>query len=168
MSKVLVVFGTKTGATQDIAEWIGAEVSETGHEVTVASAPDAPPPDGFEAVIVGSGVRAGNWHSPVTDWVVEHADRLRELPVAFFTVGMTMATQPERADEVRAWTDALIEKSGVEPIDIGLFAGMNEPKRFSLPERLILKAMKVPEGDFRDEAAVRKWARKTAGKVGLA
>jgi menaquinone-dependent protoporphyrinogen oxidase len=100
--------------------------------------------------------------------VVEHADRLRELPVAFFTVGMTMATQPERADEVRAWTDALIEKSGVEPIDIGLFAGMNEPKRFSLPERLILKAMKVPEGDFRDEAAVRKWARKTAGKVGLA
>lgn len=167
MSRILVVYGTKTGCTAGIAERIGETLGESGATVDVRPAEDKPDPSSYDAAVVGSGVRVGSWHASVKDWVAVNAAALKERPVAFFTACLTMAQTPEKADEVRAYTDPLRQQTGVEPVEIGLFAGMNEPKRFSLPERLILKAMKAPEGDFRDMDAVAEWARAVAGKLGL-
>lgn len=168
MSKILVVYGTKTGCTQGVAEEIGATLAAVGVQADVKSAEDKPDPAAYDAVLVGSGVRAGSWHGAVKEWVTSNAGALRERPVAFFTACLTMASDPGKADEVRAYTDTLIADSGVQPVDIGLFAGMNEPKAFSLPERLILKALKAPQGDFRDFEAIGAWARDVAGKLGVA
>lgn len=167
MSTVLVVYGTKTGCTEGIAEKIGKTLAEAGAEADVKPAGDRPDPAGYDAIVVGSGVRVGNWHGFVKEWVASNVDVLKTKPVVFFTACLTMAAEPEKADEVRAYTDALIGETGVEPVEIGLFAGMNEPKRFSLPERLIMKAMKAPEGDFRDLEAVAEWARGVASRVGI-
>lgn len=168
MSKVLVVYGTKTGCTAGIAEAIGTALRQAGAEADVVAVSTAPDPAAYDAVIVGSGVRAGSWHAAVKEWVSGNAEALKGAPVAFFTACLTMAADPEKADEVRAYTDALIAETGVEPIEIGLFAGMNEPKTFSLPERLIMKAMKAPQGDFRDLEAVAAWTRVIAPRLGVA
>lgn len=168
MSTALVVYGTKTGCTAGIAEQIGMVLTESGVTVDVVSVEEKPDPTAYDAVVVGSGVRAGSWHGAVKAWVTTNAETLKARPTAFFTVCLTMAAEPEKADDVRAYTDPLIEATGVKPLDIGLFAGMNELKRFSLPERLIMKAMKAPQGDFRDMAAVAEWARSVAGKLGVA
>lgn len=168
MSRALVVYGTKTGCTQGIAERIGATLAARGSAVDVVAASDKPDPAGYDAVIVGSGVRVGSWHGSVKEWVAANAALLRQVPTAFFTACLTMAAEPAKADEVRAYTNPLAEETGLEPVDIGLFAGMNEPKRFSLPERLVMKAMKAPQGDFRDFEAVSAWADLVAGKLGLA
>lgn len=167
MSRVLVVYGTKTGCTAGIAEQIGATLAEAGATVDVLPAEDAPDAAAYDAVVVGSGIRVGSWHAPVKSWVAAQADTLKARPTAFFTACLTMASDPGKADEVRAYTDPLIAETGVQPIEVGLFAGMNEPKRFSLPERLIMKAMKAPQGDFRDMTAVAEWTRGVAGKLGL-
>ncbi len=167
MSTVLVVYGTKTGCTEGIAEHVGATLVDAGATVDVKRVEDKPDPAGYDAVIVGSGVRAGSWHGAVKEWVTKHAWKLKETPTAFFTACLTMAAGAEKADEVRAYTDPLIAETGIEPVDIGLFAGMNEPKRFSLPERLIMKAMKAPQGDFRDMDAIAAWTRETAPKLGI-
>jgi menaquinone-dependent protoporphyrinogen oxidase len=165
MSRILVVYGTKTGCTEGVAERIGATLAEGGAEVEVRRAEDKPDAAAYDAVVVGSGVRAGSWHGAVKQWVSANADALKSRPTAFFTACLTMAAEPEKADEVRAYTDGLIAGSGVQPVDIGLFAGMNELARFSLPERLIMKAMKAPQGDFRDFEAVEAWAREIAGRL---
>ncbi len=109
----------------------------------------------------------GNWHGKVKEWVTANADTLKSKPTAFFTVGLSMADDPPKVDEAREFTDPLIAETGVEPLDIGLFAGMNDPKTFSLPERLIMKAMKAPQGDFRDYDAVAEWTRGVSGKLGV-
>lgn len=168
MSKVLVVYGTGSGCTIGVARQIGTTLSERGATVEVVAATAAPVPAGYDAVIVGSGVRAGNWHGPVKSWVTANATALKGVPVAFFTACLTLATDPSKRDEVRAYTDPVIKESGVEPVDIGLFAGWNEPKKFSFIERTILKMMKSPEGDFRDFGAIGAWAAETAPKLGLA
>ncbi|MBN2846971.1 MAG: flavodoxin domain-containing protein [Coriobacteriia bacterium] len=167
MSRVLVVYGTKTGCTAGIAEQIGATLAESGGTVDVRPVEDGPDAAAYDAVIVGSGVRAGNWHGAVKEWVAANAAALKARPTAFFTACLTMAQTPEKADEVRAYTDALMAETGVEPVGIGLFAGMNEPKRFSVPERLIMKMMKAPEGDFRDMDAVTEWARGMVERLAL-
>lgn len=168
MGDVLVVYGSKTGCTAGIAEQIGRTLVSCGLTAEVRPVDEAPDASGYDAVVVGSGVRAGSWHAPVKEWVTANAEVLAERPTAFFTAGMTMAAMPEKADEVRAYTEPLIAETGLEPVDIGLFAGMNVPSTFSLPERLILKMMKTPEGDFRDLEAIDAWTRSAAGKMGLA
>lgn len=168
MGTVLVVYGTKTGCTAGIAERIGQTLAELGAEVDVKRVEDKPDAAAYDAVVVGSGVRAGSWHGSVKAWVTAQADALKSRPTAFFTACLTMGSNPEKSEEVRAYTDPLIAESGVTPVDIGLFAGMNQPKAFSLPERLIMKAMKAPEGDFRDYEAVAAWTREVAGKLELA
>jgi len=168
MNSVLVVYGTKTGCTQDIAEHIGTVFADLGVRADIRSVSDKPEPSAYDAVIVGSGVRAGAWHRAVRGWVAANAEALQTRPTAFYTVCMTMGVAPDKADEVRGYTAPLIEETGVQPVDLGMFAGMNVPRKFSLPERLILRAMKVPEGDYRDMDAVSDWTRAVVGDLGLA
>ena len=167
MNRVLIVYGTKSGCTAGVAEHIGSTLAEHGITADIRPAVDEPDPRGYAAIIVGSGVRAGQWHGSVKKWLTANTESLREIPHALFTTCLTMAAEPEKAAEVRAYTDPLVEQTGIEPVDVGLLAGWNEPKKFSLPERLILKAMKAPEGDFRDWEAVAAWTRSVSGKLGL-
>lgn len=166
MSSVLVVYGTTSGCTRGVAEKIGEALSATGATVDVRAVSDAPDVSGYDAVVVGSGVRAGQWHTVARAWVTEHAAVLDARPVALFTCGLTI-TDASKAEEVRAYTDALIASTGLTPVDVGLFAGWNEPKAFKMPERLVMKVMKAPVGDFRDWEAIADWSRSIAPRLGV-
>lgn len=162
-----MVYATKSGCTKGIAEAIADGLRLAGADAEVVSAGDKPDPSAYDAVLVGSGVRAGMWHASAKQWLVTHAEQLKAHPLALFTACLTMHTNPEKADEVRAYTDVLLTETGLEPVDIGLFPGMYLPKEFSLPERLVMKAMKSPEGDFRDLQAAAEWATELAPRLGL-
>lgn len=161
----LVVYGTKSGCTTDIAKKIGSTLAEKGMTADVVAAEDAPDPAPYDAIIVGSGVRVGSWHESAKTWVTQNAAALKASPVAFYTCGLTLANDPDKTDEVRAFTDTLIAESGVTPVDVGLFAGWNEPKHFSFVERTVMKLMKAPQGDFRDFDAVADWAAAVAPRL---
>jgi menaquinone-dependent protoporphyrinogen oxidase len=167
MSKALVVYGTATGCTEAIAERIAKVLSDRGITAEIVPGAKAPDPAPYDAVFVGSGVRMGSWHTPVKDWVSKNAAALKSKKVAFYTVGLTLAGDPTKTAEVRAFTDPLIAETGVTPVDIGTFAGANDPAKFSFLERTILGLMKSPQGDFRDWAAIEAWAAKSADAMGL-
>lgn len=166
MSTVLVVYATKSGCTKAYAEAIGEGLTEAGVVATVVDAQEKPDPTGYDAILVGSGIRAGMWHASAKQWLVGHAQQLKSVPCALFMACLTTATAPEKADEVRAYADLLLTETGIEPVDIGMFPGWYMPQSFSLPERLVLKAMKTPEGDFRDLDSARAWARELAPRLG--
>lgn len=167
MSKVLVVYGTKSGCTAAVAERIAEKLAAQGLFAEAVAAEDAPAPVGYDAVVVGSGVRAGTWHAAARTWVETNAAALKMTPVAFYTCGLMITEGEEKRAEVAGYTDALIEASGVKPVDVALFAGWNEPKQFSFVERSIMKLMKAPQGDFRDWAAIDAWTDSAASKLGL-
>jgi menaquinone-dependent protoporphyrinogen oxidase len=167
MRKVLVTYATKSGSASGIAGRIGETLAASGVAVDVKPVGDAPDASAYDAVVVGSGVRMSSWEEPAKRWVKANAGMLKGKPVAFFTVGLTLVTEPAKTAEVRSWTDPLIAESGVKPVDIGLFDGWFVPKRFSLLERTIMRAMKAPEGDHRDMRAVSEWATAVAPKLGL-
>lgn len=160
--RVLVVFATRSGCTEGIAERIGETLVNLGLDVDVVPADQAGDPSGYDAVIVGSGVRAGLWHGSAKSWIAKHQETLRTLPVAMFTCGLMVLQGEDKAAEVRAYTDQIISASGLEPLDVGLFAGWNEPDSFSMPERVVMKLMKTPRGDFRDSAAIAAWTEQAA------
>jgi menaquinone-dependent protoporphyrinogen oxidase len=167
MSKVLVVYGTSSGCTQTLAEKVGETLAQSGADVEVVSAKAAPAAAGYDAIVVGSGVRAGQWHKPAKEWVAANAEALRSVPVALFTCGLMIRDGEDKAAEVRAFSKAIEDANGLTPVDVGLFAGWND-KHLSFPERAVMKLMKAAEGDFRDLGAVEAWSRKVAPQLGLA
>lgn len=46
--------------------------------------------------------------------------------------------------------------------DHRIFAGRLDASTLSLGERVAVRAVRAPEGDFRDWAAIRGWAREIA------
>ena len=63
MSKALIVYGTRYGATADTSEIIAAVLHQEGFEVRVVNAKKDKVQSihEFELVIVGSGIRMGRW-----------------------------------------------------------------------------------------------------------
>jgi len=56
MPKVLVAHASKHGSTAEIAETIGAVLREAGVEAEVRAARQVARRDGFDAVVLGSGL----------------------------------------------------------------------------------------------------------------
>ena len=50
--------------------------------------------------------------------------------------------------------------------DHRVFAGKLVRKQLSFPERAIVSALRVPEGDFRDWTEIRQWAAQIADSMG--
>lgn len=158
MKRVLVVYGSTSGCTKGVADAIVAALDRDGVKADLWPAASAPPAEAYDAVVLGSGVRGGRWHAPARAWLEANATLLRQLPLAVFTVGLTPVLEHPVEPDLWAATEAMLAECSVTPVDLAVFAGWNVPRRFRLSERLMLKVLKAPEGDFRDLPAIRRWA----------
>ncbi|MDR3686544.1 MAG: flavodoxin domain-containing protein [Coriobacteriia bacterium] len=164
MRRVLIVYATKSGCTKGVAGKIASTIARPGVKIKIAEATDAPDPANYDAVLVGSGIRAGRWHEPARAWVVANAETLKTKQIAFFTVSILVTKGADKIAVVRRFTDALIAETGVHPFDVGVFAGWNKPEHFSLVDRVAMRLMNAPRGDQRDWMAIEEWAR-AAGSI---
>lgn len=156
--KILVAYATKAGSTAEVAAEIGRVMeSEGGCQVDVCPVSKLNGVDGYDAVVIGSAIRGGRWLPEATKFVEKNRDALSRVPVALFTVCLTLKDDTEENRRtVAAYLDSVHEL--VQPVDVGLFAGAMDYNKLPLILRLLMKAMKAPEGDFRDWEAIRAWA----------
>ena len=155
--EVLVAYGTRTGTTKAIAEAIHDALCRYGVEADLRDARDVEDVSAYDAVILGSAIRAGNLMPEAVKLVEANQDALAEKPLAAFVVCATLKDDTEENREtVRGYLGPIREL--VEPALEGYFAGAIDRSKLSLPMRLMMKAMKAEDGDWRDWEAVRAWA----------
>ncbi len=156
--KVLVAYATKAGSTAEVAAEIGrAMASKGGCQVDVHPVGQLKGIDGYDAVIIGSAIRAGKWLPEATKFVERHRDALSQIPVACFLVCLTLSEDTEENRRtVAAYPDPVREV--VRPVEVGFFAGVMDHSKLPFILRLMMKAMKTPQGDFRDWKAITSWA----------
>ncbi len=164
--QVLVAYATKAGSTADVAAEIGRVIeSRGGCEVDVRPVDKVVRVTGYDAAIVGSAIRAGKWLPEALEFVQQHKDALGQIPIAFFTVCLTLNEDTEENRRtVAAYLDPACEI--VQPVDKGLFAGVMDYGKLPFPLRLMMKTMKAPQGDFRDWSAIRAWAARVHDRIG--
>jgi menaquinone-dependent protoporphyrinogen oxidase len=153
---VLVAAASKHEGTMGIAEAIAAELRMVGYGADVARIDDALRADRYDAVILGSAVYMGKWLPEALNFVNRNERTLREKPVWLFSSGPLGWDNPVPADGPAVAAD-LIARTGAR--DHRVFVGKLNKHELGFMERLAVRAVKAPDGDFRDWTAIRAWAQ---------
>ncbi len=157
---VLVVAASKHGATAQIADAIAARLASRlpGAVVDRRAAEQVDSFDGVDAVVLGSAVYLGRWRQSARDLIDRHESRLRAIPVWLFSSG-PVGDEP-RPHEEPADAARLVRRIGA--VEHTTFSGRIDATELNLPERLVVRAVKAPVGDYRDWPAVEEWADRIA------
>ena len=152
--RVLVTAATRHGATAEIAAAIGEVLAGQGLDPTVTAPEQVEAVDGYDAVVLGSAVYAGHWLPAASAFVERNRAALRERPVWLFSSGPV--GDPPKPDEDPVDVADILASTGA--CEHRVFAGKLLRGQLSFPERAIVSALRVPEGDFREWPEIRRWA----------
>ena len=158
--KILVAYGSWAGSTAEIAEEIATALEESGSPAIASPARKVMDINPYRAVVVGSGIHAGQLHGDVYTFMAMHESALEQMPVAYFIACMGMKEDTaEHRQEVSAYLKKLHDTyPKIKPVDEGYFAGAMDFNKLSWIFRTMMKMMKLKEGDYRDPEAIRSWA----------
>jgi menaquinone-dependent protoporphyrinogen oxidase len=144
--RVLVTAATKYGATGEIAQATGDVLAEVGLDTAVIPPEEVGTVEEYDAVILGSAVYAGHWMKPAKELVDRSASVLAARPVWLFSSGPVGDPSKPEEDPVDVAEIAQATKARGHRV----FPGKIVKKHLSFPEKAIVLALRVQEGDFRN------------------
>ena len=165
--KILVAYASKSGTTVDVAQTIGKSLSDKGANVDVKPAKAVTSLDGYRAVVIGSGIRMGQWLPEAVEFVKTNQAKLNQLPIAYFTVPLLHVDDSEESRTIRTTYTEPVRKILTPKTEV-FFAGRLVYSKLSLIELMLSKAMKAQEQDLRDWNKIRAWAEGLAPTLGIA
>lgn len=156
--KVLVTYATRCGSTAEIAQAVADELANRGFAVDIRPVQQVNQVDKYGAVVIGSAVRFGQVLPEAVKFIEQNHIQLNEMPTAIFAVHiMNMGNDETDRQARQAYLDPA--RNLIAPQSEAFFTGVGDPQKVSFIERLLAKAVKSPEGDFRDWDAIRGWAK---------
>jgi menaquinone-dependent protoporphyrinogen oxidase len=151
MTKILVAYHSGEGQTTKIAEHIGTVLHGLGVDAEVCDAADAPPPGGFDAVVVGDSIHLGRHSRSLTGYLRRHHAALDESPLALFQVSMTSARDDAaHAAEADKHVQKLLERTAVHPELIVTFAGALKYAEYGWVTKRVMRSIARREGNATD------------------
>lgn len=186
MTKALIVYGTRYGATEMTANEIADVFREEGLDVNLVNLKNEKVKDvtGYDLVVVGSGIKIKKWTKEPEKFLSKFQKELQQKKVALFISCGAKYPLDEKADvetELEyARTHHLEEKAakyGLQPIAFGLFGGVYNFNRMNwffkktmspIKPQLEEAGIRQPEPglyDTRDINTIRDWAKTVAQKT---
>lgn len=160
--RVLVAVASKHGSTREIAEAVADELRTQGLSADLQDAGDVHEAAGYDAIVLGSAIYAGNWMPDAKNFAERFRAELSSVPVWLFSSGPLGVDDPQPHDDPKRIAASMGE---VKTRDHRVFVGKLDPATLGLAERLIAKAVKAPPGDFRDWDTIREWAHTIASEL---
>jgi menaquinone-dependent protoporphyrinogen oxidase len=152
--KVLIVWGSKMGGTEEIARILGESLASAGFDVTCAPAIAAPPLGDFAAVLVGGALYANRWHPEAHAFVTRNLAGLRRRPVWMFSSGPLDASAADGELPPPGQVATLMDRVGA--LGHVTFGGRLSPEHAT--SGMAAAMAKRQSGDWRDPARIRAWA----------
>ena len=155
--RILVAYATRCGSTAEIAVALGRDLQSRGYRPEVVPVARVSGVSAYQAVLLASAVRAGNWLWEATGFVRQHRHEIQNVPNAFFTVHMMNLGEDEKSRKGRlAYLNPIREL--VRPDTEVFFAGRMDFTRLSFGERLLCRIIGGAESrDLRNWPAIHAW-----------
>ena len=158
----LIAYASKHGSTAEIAERIAATIRGEGHDVQALRASAVRDVTGFGAVVAGSAVYMGHWMKDATEFIGRQRSELGSRPLWLFSSGPVGPRALPEAAEIAIYRKQFDVK------DHRTFDGALDKKELSLSERMMIRAVKAPYGDYRKWEDIDAWAMAIATWLALA
>ena len=113
--RVLIAYGSRYGSTEEIASKLAGFLEEKGVDATVLDVKKNrswPSLEGYDGVMVGSGVKISKWMREPLAFLRRKADELVGRRLALFVSCLSVLTDPEGAR--RDLLEKVAEEAGVE------------------------------------------------------
>lgn len=165
-ANVLIAHASRYGATAEIAEAIGRVLRDAGIAAAVLPVDQVENLAPYTAVVLGSAVYMGHWRKEAVRFLENHEAALTARPTWLFSSGPTGEGNP--VELMKGWRFPEGQKAladSIHPRDVTVFHGVLDAKRLNFADRLIIKAVKAPVGDFRDWERIDMWARSIADEL---
>ena len=183
MTRALIVYGTRYGATADTSEVIADTLRQAGFEVRIVDAKKdkVQSISEFDLIIVGSGIQMGKWTKEPESFLKKFQNELSKKKVALFVScgGANPLSEGEQKnkeldDARRKYLEDKSVEYKLKPVALGFFGGCYDFNKMSWFFRKTLSSIKPKlEGagfkeskagvyDLRDLEAIRGWAREVA------
>jgi menaquinone-dependent protoporphyrinogen oxidase len=164
--KILVTYASKHGATAEIAERIDAILQEKGFPTKLVSLEEPVDPGPFDVVIIGSAIYIGQWRKKVVKFLKAYEQPLSEKKCWIFSTGPTGTGDPDELLKGWEYPDGLKDTiTTISPAGMTIFHGVIDEDKLNALEKMTIKLVKAPTGDFRDWGAVQEWAEEIAGTI---
>ena len=162
MSKVLVAYASKHGATAEIATAVADEIGRHGVEVDCLPADVVTGVEGYDAVVIGSAVYMKRWQRSARKLLKHHSNELAERPLWIFSSGPVGEDADGRWSEPPGIVD-LAEHLGVRAHVV--FGGALPDEPTSFMQKVIMEGTPEDKRDLRNFPAIREWAAEIAETV---
>lgn len=157
--KILMAVSSKHGATREIGNRIDKILCSYGHTVQQVPPSQICQAQAVDRVIIGSSLYMGGWNKDLVAAVPSLCNLGSTMPVWAFSSGPVgnpaMPTEdPGRVLPLLAKLEESVDFRGHE-----IWPGKVEYSSLSFGERAIVRAMKVPVGDFRPWNQIDAWVK---------
>jgi menaquinone-dependent protoporphyrinogen oxidase len=155
MSRVMVAYGTKHGATAEIAAAIAEELRRGGHDVDCVRADEASGVDAYDAAVIGSAVYMKRWRSEAKRLLRRESKALGKRPFWIFSSG------PFGDNPAPSWSEPRGIVRRAEHLGVRehvVFGGRVPLEPSNFMERSILEKTPPEHRDLRDWDQIRSWA----------
>lgn len=174
--RVLVVYGTRYGSTTGVAKKIIEKATELGFDtelVNLKANKEANWPKimEYDGVIIGSGIKVGQWTKDVQNFVKRNREQINSHPhLALYTVSGFGSGEKTREKAINEGIIANMEKFGLDVSKIGYVAfggvfDLTKKSSFGFFDKLIVKLIgkddpmieKGKKTDYRDWDRITKF-----------
>jgi menaquinone-dependent protoporphyrinogen IX oxidase len=183
--QVLIVYGTRYGATEGTSEEIAKVLRGEGLVVRVVNARKEKVKDisGYDLVIVGSGMQMARWTGAAENFLIKFQKELSNKKMAIFVSSGAQALieYEKKVEEIEKARKQYLEdkaaKYNLHPISMVIFGGVWDFNKMFFLFRKTLASFKpkIEEAGFteiksglydtRDWDSIRTWAKEIATKV---
>jgi menaquinone-dependent protoporphyrinogen oxidase len=172
--KILITYSSGFGTTREISEKISQVLQKEKHfRVDLLSVDDVTEIRAYDAVILGSSIRADHPLANVIDFLAQHRHELEHKHVALFLVCLCANCEEGRTKIKEEYLPQLLSRfPTIHPIAIESFGGKIDfdklnPVMQSLMRRVLEKTCLPTEGsvDTRDWEFIEQWAISLRNKL---
>lgn len=149
MSRVLIGYACYFGRARAIADEIAERLRARGHEVEVANARAGrmPPPQDYDAVILGSQVEHRHPAREIIEYARCYQHELDHMPTGFFSVSLAASVPFANPDPGRHVAQ-FVADAGFVPDHTASFGSFGTPQSWKLADLVTVSLAEHPSNEL--------------------